>query len=70
MSAEKRDFNALEAQVVHLTNVVEKHAAVVRSIAAAAAKLRGGRTWFTASGKSIIDQELRKAEMNECASDV
>jgi len=48
----------------HLTSVVTQNAAAVGSIAAAAAKVRAGRTWFTASGKSTIEEELRKANMN------
>lgn len=64
MSTESSDFKKLELQMQHLTNVVAQNAAAVRLIAAAAAKLRGGRTWFTASEKEIIENELREADMN------
>jgi len=61
MSTEASDFKKLEDQMQHLTNLVETKAAAVRSIQAVAAKVRGGRTWFTAGEKSVIENELRNA---------
>jgi hypothetical protein len=52
------DFTVLERQVLHLSEVTAKHAAMVAAVAEVARKIRGGRTRFTADEKKNIEQEL------------
>ena len=61
--ADSFGFSALERQMEQLRGKVEKHSELVSSIGAAAAKVRGGWTRFTASEKETIEEELRTAEM-------